>query len=438
MAIYEGHSERQQRQHPTVGPANPIGKHTSGQLKDDRDQARQMQKMGALADNYQQRLGSNQLPAAGDSGASLPKQLKQGIEHLSGLSMDDVTVNYNSAKPQTLQAAAYAQGSEIHLAPGQEQHLPHEAWHVVQQKQGRVSPTKYSSGAAINDSAALEHEADAMGQKALLNNNQNKPIVQKRTFTQSVKQLFARWYEFDGTAYHERWLGLPAATGWIPYGEHNGKQAWVSVTNLHRLPEVEQVTEAIQQVRQVVDQHTPLLQAATENIEHIRVDVEAVQQVQQRFISMSEALNNYLMNTGTVLKAFAVLFGLTGLVTGGYLLTFLSLPAWVVAAIDGLSFLYGAGLLYRWMKSKLLPVWIKFPLLIGNGLVMIYAAGRELGQVIAYLTELSQTMPFQHIQFAAIPFAILIEHLIVIMLEKVNALRQRANRQNGHNEQHQD
>ena len=29
-------------------------------------------------------------------------------------------------------ALAYAQGSDIHLAPGQEQHLPHEAWHVVQ------------------------------------------------------------------------------------------------------------------------------------------------------------------------------------------------------------------------------------------------------------------------------------------------------------------
>lgn len=32
-----------------------------------------------------------------------------------------------------LQAHAYAQGAGIHLAPGQEQHVPHEAWHVVQQ-----------------------------------------------------------------------------------------------------------------------------------------------------------------------------------------------------------------------------------------------------------------------------------------------------------------
>ena len=33
---------------------------------------------------------------------------------------------------------AFTRGSDIHLAPHQEHQLPHEAWHVVQQKQGRV------------------------------------------------------------------------------------------------------------------------------------------------------------------------------------------------------------------------------------------------------------------------------------------------------------
>jgi hypothetical protein len=28
-----------------------------------------------------------------------------------------------------------------HLAPGQDSHLPHEPWHLVQQRQGRVKPT---------------------------------------------------------------------------------------------------------------------------------------------------------------------------------------------------------------------------------------------------------------------------------------------------------
>lgn len=98
----------------------------------------------------------------------LPDNLKSGIENLSGYSMDDVKVHYNSDKPSQLQAYAYAQGTDIHLGSGQEKHLAHEAWHVVQQKQGRVKPTMQMKGAVnINDDAALEHEADVMGEKAL-------------------------------------------------------------------------------------------------------------------------------------------------------------------------------------------------------------------------------------------------------------------------------
>ena len=66
----------------------------------------------------------------------LPDRLKMGVEALSGLAMDDVRVHRNSALPAQMQAHAFAQGTDIHLAPGQERHLPHEAWHVVQN--GRV------------------------------------------------------------------------------------------------------------------------------------------------------------------------------------------------------------------------------------------------------------------------------------------------------------
>jgi len=97
----------------------------------------------------------------------LPDDLKSGIENLSGFSMDDVRVHYNSSKPATVQALAYTQGTDIHVAPGQEKHLPHEAWHVVQQKAGRVSPTTNINGMPVNDNAALEHEADVMGEKAV-------------------------------------------------------------------------------------------------------------------------------------------------------------------------------------------------------------------------------------------------------------------------------
>ena len=103
-----------------------------------------------------------QAPRANNTG--LPDQLKSGIESLSGLSMDHVRVHYNSSRPAQLNALAYAQGSDIHLAPGQEQHLPHEAWHVVQQAQGRVRPTmQMAGGLAVNDDVGLEREADVMG-----------------------------------------------------------------------------------------------------------------------------------------------------------------------------------------------------------------------------------------------------------------------------------
>jgi hypothetical protein len=96
----------------------------------------------------------------------MPDNLKSGVENLSGMSMDSVKVHYNSDKPTQLQALAYAQGNDIHVGPGQEQHLPHEAWHVVQQRQGRVAPTQQAGRVAINDDNGLESEADHMGAKA--------------------------------------------------------------------------------------------------------------------------------------------------------------------------------------------------------------------------------------------------------------------------------
>ena len=96
----------------------------------------------------------------------LPDNLKAGVENLSGYSLDDVKVHYNSSQPATVQALAYTQGTDIHVAPGQEQHLPHEAWHVAQQMAGRVEPTTEVGGMPVNDNAGLEHEADVMGSKA--------------------------------------------------------------------------------------------------------------------------------------------------------------------------------------------------------------------------------------------------------------------------------
>jgi hypothetical protein len=107
-------------------------------------------------------------PAPVPNNTGLPDELKAGIENLSGLAMDDVRVHYHSDKPAQLQAHAYTQGTEIHVAPGQEKHLAHEAWHVVQQKQGRVRATRQmKEGVAVNDDASLEREADVMGANAI-------------------------------------------------------------------------------------------------------------------------------------------------------------------------------------------------------------------------------------------------------------------------------
>lgn len=121
----------------------------------------------------------------------IPDQLKTGIENLSGYSMDDVKVHYNSPKPAQINAHAYAQGTNIHLATGQERHLPHEAWHVVQQKQGRVKPTmQLKEQVNINDDTGLEKEADIMGAKAAQYSHAaaNWPVIQKHATSNVVQR----------------------------------------------------------------------------------------------------------------------------------------------------------------------------------------------------------------------------------------------------------
>ena len=96
----------------------------------------------------------------------MPDRLKSGLENLSGYDLSPVRVHYNSPKPKQIGALAYTQGTNIHIGPGQQKHLPHEGWHAVQQMQGRVRPTIQKKGMAINDEVHLEHEADLMGVKA--------------------------------------------------------------------------------------------------------------------------------------------------------------------------------------------------------------------------------------------------------------------------------
>lgn len=148
-------------------------------------------------------------PTVSENRTGMPDNLKNGIEALSGYSMDDVRVHYNSTKPAQLQALAYAQGTDIHVAPGQEQHLPHEAWHVVQQKQGRVQPTMQLQGVNVNDNEGLEKEADVMGGKSINDSTYNSLNIDK---TNHSKLIIQKRVDPDFITYHHNTVGRGAAT----------------------------------------------------------------------------------------------------------------------------------------------------------------------------------------------------------------------------------
>jgi hypothetical protein len=180
------HAEANMMDHPTTKISNSADLHTRASevapviqqraampLRDSIGQVGATYERHAATDGVVQRKVAaatqpRPTPIAPRNNTGLPDRLKTGIESLSGISMDHVRVHYNSPQPAQVSALAYAQGSEIHIAPGQERHLPHEAWHIVQQAQNRVKPTlQMKGGASVNDDGGLEHEADVMGARAL-------------------------------------------------------------------------------------------------------------------------------------------------------------------------------------------------------------------------------------------------------------------------------
>jgi len=139
--------------------------------------------------------GATERAATGEDAPNLtgmPNQLKSGIEAMSGIDMSAVRVHRNSDKPAQLSALAYAQGNDIHLGPGQERHLGHEAWHVVQQRQGRVKATMQMAGMGVNDDAGMEREADLMGGKAESGLVQLVGDGKKQDLTPNLTRLTAR------------------------------------------------------------------------------------------------------------------------------------------------------------------------------------------------------------------------------------------------------
>lgn len=165
MKKHEPKGAEAQRKPPAVSGA-ALTRHGGFQAQIDQSprMLAQRRAIDALFGESIQRRSDGRAAPVNETG--MPDQLEAGIEALSGMNMSAVRVHHNSDKPAQLSALAYAQGNDIHLAPGQEQHLPHEAWHVVQQRQGRVRETMQMAGVGLNDEVELEREADSVGARA--------------------------------------------------------------------------------------------------------------------------------------------------------------------------------------------------------------------------------------------------------------------------------
>src|SRR5256885_494038 len=67
----------------------------------------------------------------------MPDAMKDGLEQLGGVDLSDVRVRRDSQQAKQTTGTSFAAGDELHLGPGQDASLGHEAWHLVQQRQGR-------------------------------------------------------------------------------------------------------------------------------------------------------------------------------------------------------------------------------------------------------------------------------------------------------------
>jgi hypothetical protein len=103
----------------------------------------------------------------------IPRLLLAKMEHLLGGDFPDVRIERDSTSALRLNARAFTQGNQIHVAPGQwapetpkgQELLGHELGHVLQQRAGRMAATEQLGRTNINDDPALEREADALGEE---------------------------------------------------------------------------------------------------------------------------------------------------------------------------------------------------------------------------------------------------------------------------------
>lgn len=116
--------------------------------------------------------------SGGGGGSGGGEPLHPGVNALmsSSFNTDFSSVRvHQDSQAQSVGALAYAQGTDLHFAPGQYQPetdrgrelIGHELAHVVQQAQGRVAaPAQAKADGGVNHDSALEREADDLGARA--------------------------------------------------------------------------------------------------------------------------------------------------------------------------------------------------------------------------------------------------------------------------------
>ena len=205
----------------------------------------------------------------------LPDRLKSGVESLSGVSLDSIRVHYNSPEPAQLQAWAYARGTEIHIASGQEQHLPHEAWHAAQQLQGRVPPTARSMGAAVNDDPALEREADIMGRRAAQHQGGARSGISPRAAGRAVPSV-AQLVKYGPAGSTGQYFSMDSFSFYFQRITTIENSSWELIKGIcfnrirderRKLPEAEGVTDdellvddAVKTIMEKIEKELPLLE----------------------------------------------------------------------------------------------------------------------------------------------------------------------------------
>jgi hypothetical protein len=150
-----------------------------------------------------QQKSENSASKSVNSFAHLNMALQMKMQDSFGTSFQDVNIHQNDGSASQMGALAYTQGNNVHFAPGQfnpntqggQELLGHELTHVVQQRQGRVQPTKQGKGMKVNDDNALEKEADVMGEKVAAGKEVNNTLKDTKGIYSNLNQQNAVQYK---------------------------------------------------------------------------------------------------------------------------------------------------------------------------------------------------------------------------------------------------